>query len=78
MSNTDRRESDIRMGALVSDVAELKHQMARNTEITEQVRDVLASFRVMASVAKWLAAIAAGVTALWHGADSAKVFLNHK
>jgi hypothetical protein len=54
---------------LHSDVALLKTQMLRNTEITEQIRDVLTSFRVVASVAKWGAAIVAGAAALWHGID---------
>lgn len=53
-----RRSSDAIVGQLVDDVSQLKLEMKRNTEVTEQVRDILASFRVIAAVAKWLTVIA--------------------
>lgn len=65
----ERRREDQRIGKLVCDVCDLKEQMAENTEITGQVRDMLASFRVIAVVAKWVTAIAAAVAAVvaaWH------------
>lgn len=39
-------------------------QLAANTEITTQVRDILTSFRTMALFSKWVAAIGAAVAAV--------------
>lgn len=72
---TERRAEDPRLGVLVDDVAELKKQMVLNTEITQQVRDILTSFRVIGSVAKWITALIAGAIALYHGADNLKTLL---
>ena len=69
----ERRHEDQRIVKLVGDVCDLKTQMAENTEITHQVRDILTSFRVMALFAKWIAAIAAavaGVVAAWQSFKS--------
>lgn len=44
--------------------------IAENTVITTQVRDILTSFRMLASVAKWFGVIAGAVAAgiaLWKG-----------
>jgi len=70
-----RRSSDSRIDQLMQDVAQLQKDMSANTEITRQVRDVLASFRVIYNVAKWLAAIGAGVAAIYHGFDAVKKHL---
>ena len=43
----------------------LKNEMARNTQVTEQVRDILATFRVTTAIAGWVAAIATAVAAVW-------------
>ena len=64
-ANQERRLSDQRVSQLVDDVTVLKHQMAENTAVTVQVRDILASFKVMASVAKWVTAIAAMIAAVY-------------
>lgn len=63
--NQQRRGDDPRIDALVQDVCLLKKDMAQNTEVTMQVRDILASFRVIAKVAKWLTAIATAVAAVY-------------
>jgi phage terminase Nu1 subunit (DNA packaging protein) len=60
-------EQDSRVTQLVADVAELKQQMAENTAVTTQVRDILTSFRVAGAIAKWIASIGAGVAATYHG-----------
>ena len=75
---TERRAEDPRLGVLVTDVSDLKAQMARNTEITEQVRDILTSFRVIGAVAKWITALIAGFLALYHGVDNLKALFGHK
>lgn len=64
MSTEQRRAADIKVAQLVTDVEDLKRQMAVNTEVTCQVRDILASFKVVASVAKWITAIAGMIAAL--------------
>lgn len=61
----DRRQDDPRIAALVTDVAELKRQMEENTTVTVQVRDILASFKIMGKIAKWVAAVVTAVTVTW-------------
>lgn len=68
--NDNRRSDDQRITQLGIDqghlhdcVESLKAAVKENTEITEQVRDILASFRVVGAVAKWIAAIAGAVGA---------------
>lgn len=73
----DRRKPDPRLDALKGKVdhlhdcvESLKRSVAENTEITQQVRDILASFRIAGSLAKWVTAIAtavAGVYAMLRG-----------
>lgn len=70
----DRREHDHRLAQLADDVAVLKGQadeftaeIKRNTEITEQVHDILASFRIIAMVAKWLTAVGGFFVMAYHG-----------
>jgi hypothetical protein len=63
----DRRTEDPRINQLVADVAVLKDQMAENTAVTHQVRDILASFRIVAAVAKWIAIIVGGIAAIKTG-----------
>ncbi len=71
----DKKFEDF-MVACIADRADLRDMLGQvsndlktNTEITKQVADVLASFRVIAAIAKWLAAIVAGVVAVRHGMD---------
>lgn len=56
-----RRVDDQLINVLVADVAVLKTQMAENTEVTKQVRDILSAFRVTMAVAKWTATISAAI-----------------
>lgn len=65
----DDQHEDSRINDLVADVAVLKQQMIENTVVTMQVRDILTSFRVASVVAKWIAAVGAGLAALYHGFD---------
>ena len=58
-----RRSSDAVVARLVSDMEDVKRDLAKNTVVTEQVRDILASFRVMMAVAKWFTAIAGAIAA---------------
>lgn len=49
-------------------VEELKKAVAENAAVLEQVRQILASFRVVGAIAKWIAAIGAAATAVYHAA----------
>lgn len=65
--NPERRSEDARVTQLVSDVHDLKRQMAENTEVTKDVRDILGSFKVMRAVAAWIAAVVGAIVAIKHG-----------
>lgn len=40
--------------------------IAENTKITQEVRDILATFRIVAAVAKWLTAVGAFFVGTYH------------
>lgn len=63
----ERRHDDPRICQLVDDVRALKEQMAKHIETTEQIRDAIHAFKLVGKAGKWLAAIGAGGTAVWHG-----------
>lgn len=52
-----RRAADQVVAKLVSDMEEMKRELARNTEVTQQVRDLVSSFHIIAAMAKWLTVI---------------------
>lgn len=74
----NRRSYDPRVERLVLDVAELgrkmecaqrsreaiKLELAVNTEISRQIQDAVASFKIIATVAKWLTVVAGAVIAV--------------
>lgn len=66
---TDMEGVQTSIGHLHDCIESVKADVRRNTVITEDVRDVLGSFRVMASIAKWVTAIAAAYVAVraWFG-----------
>lgn len=59
-----RRSTDPLVSKLAFDVEKLQGEMQRNTEVTEQVRDILTSFKTAAAIAKWISTIAACGAAL--------------
>lgn len=42
-------------------VAEVKNELAKNTQVTQQVADILGTFKVTGQIAKWVASVAAAV-----------------
>ena len=48
------------------EVRSLQEEMKKNTEVTEQVRDILGSFRFTLAAGRWLTAVGAGAVGLWH------------
>ena len=67
MPQEQRRADDERITKLVTDVEVLQAEMSKNTEVTTQVRDILTGFRLMAVLAKWVAAVIAGLVAIKTG-----------
>jgi hypothetical protein len=63
----ERRTEDPRIAKLVDDVAELQKEMKLNTEVTTQIRDLLRSFKILGSCAKWLTLTSGFATASYHG-----------
>lgn len=66
------RDGDKRMGALTTEVSALTVEMAKNTEVTTEVRDLVAAFKGGFKVAgwfgtglKWCAGIAAAIASLY-------------
>lgn len=59
----ERRSPSPEMIQMAQDIAGLKKEMMSNTEITQQVADLLASFRVMAAISKWVTVIAGAAAA---------------
>lgn len=68
----ERRVAYTKLNKLVDDVADLQKQMQENTTMTAQVRDILASFRILGIVCKWVAGVAAAIVAIYHGITSLK------
>jgi hypothetical protein len=68
----DRRMPDPRIDDLQGKVEHLhdcveglKLEMKKNTEVTEQVRDILASFRIAGAIAKWIGGMAGAAAGVW-------------
>ena len=77
----ERRADDSRVGKIAADlehlhgcVESLKSQVSENTALTKEVRDILATFKVLGAAAKWLTILGAGATTVYHGLD----WLRHK
>lgn len=69
-SNQRRRADDPRIDKLVEDVSSLQKQVLENTEVTKQVKEMIGSFKMIATVAKWIAAVVAGYVAIKTGIAS--------
>ena len=59
-----RRAADLRIETLVTDVADLKRDLAENNKTTSEVRDILVTFKTLGTIAKWVAAIAGAIAAV--------------
>ena len=71
MSTERRANPDPRVDGLIEDAKAIHEELANNTRITlanhetiNEVRDVLASFRVLSKVCKWLTVVVIFVTSL--------------
>jgi hypothetical protein len=63
---SERRAEDPRINQLIADVAEAK------VTLTE-IRDIMATFRVIAKIAKWLTIIGGAIVAGYHVFDQAVI-----
>lgn len=66
MPNRERRTSFVSRDEFLELSAKVTHLhdcIEKNTSITEDVRDILASFKVMLHIGKWVAAIAGAIAA---------------
>lgn len=45
----------------------LKGEVATNTKLTQEIHDMVRSFKIVAAIAKWVTTVAAALTAIWHG-----------
>ena len=66
-SENRRRGDDPRIDKLVQDVDELKEAIKANTEITTQVKEAVASFKLIATVSKWITIVIAAFIAVKTG-----------
>jgi len=71
----ERRADDNRLNTVITDVAELKRQMEENTKVTRQIHDIMRSFKILGTIAKWTSAVGAAGTAVYHGVSF--VFRHH-
>lgn len=59
----DRRAQDKVVQQLIDEVALIRAEMKDNTDLTREIRGIVAGFRFIGRVAKWLTYIAGLVTA---------------
>ena len=52
----------------------MKVATAANTEVTEEVRELLSAFKVVGRLAKWGAVTGGALFSIWHGIKAAFVF----
>jgi hypothetical protein len=45
----------------------LKGEVKTNTKLTQEIHDMVRSFKIVAAVAKWITTISAGLAVIWHG-----------
>lgn len=69
MASSSQERIEIRQA-----ITDVQAELKTNTAVTKQIADIIASMHLLAEVAKWVAAVGAGLAAIWHGWD----FLNHK
>jgi hypothetical protein len=52
----------------------MKSAVARNSEVVEEVRELLSTFKVMGKITKWSAVTGAAGLSVWHAVKAAFVF----
>ena len=60
-----RRANDSRIDKLDARLDKVEELLVENTKTTNEVRDILTTFKTLGAFAKWFSAIAAAVVGLW-------------
>ena len=60
-----RRANDSRIDKLDARLDKVEGLLVENTKTTNEVRDILTTFKTLGAFAKWFSAIAAAVVGLW-------------
>lgn len=48
----------------------LKTEVTANTKLTQEIHDMLRSFKILGAIAKWVTTVSAALTVLWHSAKA--------
>jgi orotate phosphoribosyltransferase-like protein len=60
-----RRADDNRIDKLDSRLDKVEYLLVENTKTTNEVRDILTTFKTLGTFAKWFSSIAAAIVGLW-------------
>lgn len=60
-----RRQADLRIEAIETRIGKVEDLLAENTRTTNEVRDILTTFKTLGTFAKWISSIAAAIVGLW-------------
>ncbi len=69
----ERRTGDPAIRKVMDEVKTLKADLQKNNEVTNEVRDILTSMKMLASFAKWITVVAGGITVFVNGISWLKV-----
>lgn len=60
-----RRLADLRIEAIETRIGKVEDLLVENTRTTNEVRDILTTFKTLGTFAKWISSIAAAIVGLW-------------
>lgn len=60
-----RRQADLRIEAIETRIGKVEDLLVENTRTTNEVRDILTTFKTLGTFAKWISSIAAAIVGLW-------------
>ena len=60
-----RRGSDHRIGHIEQRLGNVENLLMENTKTTNEVKDILTTFKTLGTFAKWISSIAAALVGLW-------------
>lgn len=65
----ERRSGDARIERLEQRMERFEGKLDENTATTREVRDILATFKIVGAVAKWCSIVGGAFVAMYHGVD---------
>ena len=60
-----RRSADQRIGHIEQRLGNVENLLMENTKTTNEVKDILTTFKTLGAFAKWISAIGAAIIGLW-------------